>query len=260
MIERRAIGDDADRRAQRVVQIGAFDRDHRIAPRQRKACEIAEEVRQPRKLRPGLVQRAAVVERFEPVELLQVGLERVGELVHQPRPRADVHAAPGLAFEGCARALHRAVDILWRRVRDLCDHLAGGGIADVEHLATAGLDLAAVDIVAVHLDVAGRGSCRNVHASLPSTMTALRFSAGNTRLSVWVIWALMMRAALRRSRHCIASIRATCSATSSAGLWSPTLVTLTRTRRSACPIKSHSACAMRRLPEACASAQWKSRL
>ena len=63
MIERRAVGDDADRRAQRVVQIGALDRDHGIQPRQRKAGIIAEEVRQPGQLCTGLVDRAAIVER-----------------------------------------------------------------------------------------------------------------------------------------------------------------------------------------------------
>src|SRR5947209_7982009 len=58
----------------------------------------------------------------------------------------------------------------------------------------------------------------------------------------------------------VALIEATCSATSCAGSCPLTLATLTRTSRSACPIKSHSAAAMRRLPDACASAEWKPRL
>ena len=36
MVERRAVGDDPDRRAQGVVEIRTFDRDHLIASRQRK--------------------------------------------------------------------------------------------------------------------------------------------------------------------------------------------------------------------------------
>jgi hypothetical protein len=43
------------------------------------------------------------------------------------------------------------------RIRDLRDHLAGGGIADVEHRAIARLDLAALDEIAVDFHIAGGG-------------------------------------------------------------------------------------------------------
>ncbi len=152
MIERRAVRDDADRRPQRVVEVRAFDRDHRVAPRQRQPGEVAEEIRQPGELRARLVDGAAVVERLEFVELIEIGLERVGKLVHEPGAGAHVHAAPFLAFEGRARAFHGAVDIGGGRVRDLRDHLAGGGIAHVEHRALACFDLAAVDEIAVDFD------------------------------------------------------------------------------------------------------------
>jgi hypothetical protein len=152
MIERGAVGDDADRRAQGVIQVSAFDRDHGIAPRQRHAGKIAEEVRQPRQLRAGLVDRAAVVERLELVELVEIGLERIGKLVDEAGSGANVHAAPGLALEGRARALHGAVDIVSGGVRDLRDHLAGRRVAHVEHRAVAGFDLAAVDEIAMNFD------------------------------------------------------------------------------------------------------------
>jgi hypothetical protein len=42
---------------------------------------------------------------------------------------------PQARFEGRARALHRAVDVFSRRVRNPRDDVAGGGIADIEHLA-----------------------------------------------------------------------------------------------------------------------------
>ena len=87
--------------------------------------------------------------------VLEIGLEGVGEAIDQSRARADVHAAPRSAFECGARALHRAVDILGGRIRNPRDHVAGGGIADVEHLAGAGLDLAAVDKIAVDFDFDG---------------------------------------------------------------------------------------------------------
>ena len=56
-----------------------------------------------------------------------------------------------------------------------------------EHVAAPGLDLPAVDEIAVNLDLDGSGVGGNVHASLASTMTALRLSAGSTRFSVWTI-------------------------------------------------------------------------
>ena len=100
MIERRAVGDDADRRAQGIIQVGAFDGNDRIPARQRQSRKIPEEVRQPRQLRAGLVERPAVVQRLQPVQGFQIGLERVREAIDQPRAGANVHAAPGLAFEG----------------------------------------------------------------------------------------------------------------------------------------------------------------
>src|SRR6202011_5740580 len=122
-------------------------------------------------------------------------------------------------------------DIFGGRIRDPRDHIAGGGIADIEHLAGTGLDLAAVDEIAVDFDGGHGWLGGNIQTSLPSTMTALRLSAGSTRFSVWLMCVLMMRAAALPSRRCIASIRATCSATSCVGSWPRTLATLTRTRR-----------------------------
>src|SRR5258708_14140084 len=112
-------------------------------------------------------------------------------------------------------------------MRNPGDRVAGGGIADIEHLAGAGLDLPAVDKVAVDFDFDGGMFGGDIHRSLPSTITALRFSAGSTRFSVCAICALMMRAAVRPSRRCIASIRATCSATNCVGSWPFTLPPLT---------------------------------
>jgi hypothetical protein len=156
VIERRAIGDDADRRAQRIIQVRAFDGDHRVAARQRQSGKIPEKVRQSRQLRAGLVERTAVVEGFQPVQGFQIGLEGVREAIDQPRAGTDVHAAPGAAFERGPRAFHRAVDVIGGRIRNPRDHSAGGGIADIQHLAASCFDLAAIDKVAVDFDVDGR--------------------------------------------------------------------------------------------------------
>ena len=47
MIERRAIGDDADRRAQGVIEVRSFDGNDGVAARQRQPCEVTKKVRQP---------------------------------------------------------------------------------------------------------------------------------------------------------------------------------------------------------------------
>ncbi len=156
VIERRAIGDDADRRAQGVVQIGAFDGDHRVAARQRQSSKVPKKVRQPRQLGAGFVERTAVVEGLQPVQGFQIGLEGIREAIDQPCAGTDVHAAPGAAFERGPRAFHRAVDVIGGRIRNPRDHSAGGGIADIQHLALACFDLAAINKVAVDFDVDGR--------------------------------------------------------------------------------------------------------
>jgi len=99
--------------------------------------------------------------------LVQIGLERVRQPIDQPCARANIHAAPGAAFEGGARAFHGAVDIFSGRIRNPRDHVAGCGIADVQHLAGAGLDLAAVDEIAVDFDGWFGG---NIQTPLPSIM------------------------------------------------------------------------------------------
>jgi hypothetical protein len=157
VIERRAVGDDADGGAERVVEICAFDRDHGVAARQRNAREIAEEVGQAGELRAGLVDRTTVVESLQPVQAVEIGLEGIGELVDQPGPCTRVHAAPRLAFERGARARHGAVDIFRRGIGNAGDHIAGCGIADVQHRAASGLDFTPVDEIAVDFDVDRRG-------------------------------------------------------------------------------------------------------
>src|SRR6476646_12241026 len=166
MIERCAIGNDSDRRAQGIIQVRALDGDHRVAPRQREACEIAKEIWQPRELGASLVDGSAVVERLQPVQLLQMCLERVGEPIDQPRARTNVHVAPCAAIEGGPRAFHRAIDIFRGRIRNARDDVAGGGIANIEHLTAAGFDFAAIDKVAVDLDLGWFGG--NIQTSLPS--------------------------------------------------------------------------------------------
>src|SRR5262249_47347186 len=158
-----------------------------------------------------------------------VSFEGVRQPVDEFCARTDVHAAPRLALESGARALHGAIDVGGGRIGNARDHVAGCRIADVEHLAIARFDLGPVDEIAMDLDVDGFGW--NIHGIHPSTMTALRFNAGSTRFSVAPMCALIRRAAVRRSRFCIASISAICSATSFFGSCPLRLVTLTRTSR-----------------------------
>ena len=138
VVEGRAVGDDADRRAQRIVQIiviARFDRDHGVAARQRQAGKIPEKIRQPRQLRAGLVERPAVVER--PPARGRVDRDwprtRPATTCSTSRARARTSMPPQALPSKAARAPSwRAVDVFRRRVRNPRDHVAGRRIAHVE--------------------------------------------------------------------------------------------------------------------------------
>ncbi len=61
------------------------------------------------------------------------------------------------AFERRARALHRTIDIGCGRIGNRAMTSPVAGIAHIEHLAVAGFDFAAVDEIAVDLDIDGAG-------------------------------------------------------------------------------------------------------
>jgi hypothetical protein len=111
VVERCAVGHHPDRRPAGVVEVVALHRDHAVAARQRHAREVAEEVRQPGELGPGLVDRPAVVGGLQPVQRVEVGLERIGQAIDQPGARPEIHPAPFPALEGGPGRAHRPVDI-----------------------------------------------------------------------------------------------------------------------------------------------------
>jgi hypothetical protein len=69
--------------------------------------------------------------------------------------RLTSFARPSLAFERGARALHRAVDVSSGRVWNPRDHVGGRRVANFQQPAVSGLDLPAVDEIAVDLDFDG---------------------------------------------------------------------------------------------------------
>ena len=156
MVEGRGVAHHADRSPQRIGEVRPFDGNDGVAPREGEAGVVAEEVRDAAHLRARLVDRAAVVGRLELEQFGKPGLEGVGELVDEPRPRADVHPAPLLALEGAGSALDGAVDVRRGAVGGAGDHLAGRRVVDVDLLARRGGNVLPVDEKAVAGDRAIR--------------------------------------------------------------------------------------------------------
>jgi hypothetical protein len=87
---------------------------------------------------PGVADRLAVVERLERGEFVDLGLDQVGELQHQPAPLAGVHPRPRPLVEGFAGRPHGGVHVGGVPLGDLRDHLLGGRIDRGEGLAAPG--------------------------------------------------------------------------------------------------------------------------
>ncbi len=152
MIERRAVCDDADWCAAGIVEIIPFHRDHIIAARQSEPCEIPEKIGKAAKLRSRLVDRAAVVQCFQPIQRIEICFESIRQAIDEPCAGANVHAAPFASFECCASALHRAVNIRCCRVRNFRDYAAGRRIAHIDQFTGACLDFPAIDEIAANFD------------------------------------------------------------------------------------------------------------
>ena len=152
MVERGRVADDADRGADRVVEIIAFHRNDRVAAGQGEAGVVTEEIRQAADLRACFIHGPAVVQRFQMVHFFEVVFERIRQLVDQAGPDARRQASPFFALECPAGARHGPVDISVAGVCNAGDHLAGGRVQHVDQLAAAGIDLATVDEQAARAD------------------------------------------------------------------------------------------------------------
>ena len=85
----------------------------------------------------GLGDRLAVVEDFQFRQLVQVFLDQVGQLAHEPAAVAGVHPAPGTLVERLARGLDGPIDVGGVALGDFGDDLLGGRIDRGEGLARA---------------------------------------------------------------------------------------------------------------------------
>ncbi|MNT14827.1 hypothetical protein D3C72_1498480 [compost metagenome] len=112
VVERCHQGDHAERYALRVAEIRTFDRNDVTAARECERGEISVELRQACDLRARLVDRPAVVERFELIEVFEVRLEQVRESIEHARPLRDRHVAPHPALERRMPRADRAVHIV----------------------------------------------------------------------------------------------------------------------------------------------------
>ena len=89
------LADDADRLAQRVGEVIAADRDRLAVDLVGPAGVVAQAVDHRGQVALRLGDRLAVVERLELGQLVDVLLDQVGQLVHEPAAVGGVHLAPG---------------------------------------------------------------------------------------------------------------------------------------------------------------------
>ncbi len=129
----------------------------------------------------ALADRLAVIQRFELGELVEMRLDQVGELVHEPSPVAGIHRAPRSGFKRLARGLDREIDIGRIPFGHLGDHLLRSRVDCFKRLATLAVAPLAID---QHLglvrgsDLAVRFGCRG--HQLFSLIKNERSSPGST--------------------------------------------------------------------------------
>ena len=139
------LGADADRLAQRVTeQVAAGDRDRLALDLRRPARVVAQVGDRGGDVALGRGQRLAVVERLELGELLAVGLDQLGERVHEPGAlrRRDLAQR---ALERRAGGGDGAVDVLGAGLGDGADRLAGRRVDRLEGAPVGGLGALAAD-------------------------------------------------------------------------------------------------------------------
>jgi hypothetical protein len=150
VVERRDVGDDADRRAGRERVVVTLDRDRRVASRQGQRGVVAKQLGHPPELRPGLAQRTAVIERLELVELVHVGFHHVGQLVDQAATGAHRHVSPFRRRQGAPGTGHGGVHVCRLGIGHARDDVARAGRGDGHRAARQGGPLQAVDVQPVH--------------------------------------------------------------------------------------------------------------
>ena len=104
--------------------IGPLNRNDRVALGQGKAGVVAVHIRKLANLRAGLAHRPPVVERLQFIELVEMRVDRVGQLIDQPRACAHGHFCPFGRDESPARAGDRSIDVSYIGVNGMSDHLA----------------------------------------------------------------------------------------------------------------------------------------
>ena len=127
------------RLAARVAVVVAVDRDRRALDLVGPAGVVAEALHGQRDVdRPRVGDRLAVVEGFERREVVDLGLDEVGEPMHEPAALTGVHPWPRALVEGGPGGLHGRVDVGGIPFGDVSDRLFGGRIDGGEGPATAG--------------------------------------------------------------------------------------------------------------------------
>ncbi len=146
-VPRRDGGDHPDRLAQGVGEHeGAGDRQGVAGDLVGPAGEVAQRVDRGRQVDVArLEDRLAVVERLGEGELVDAGLQGVGDLVEQPAAVAGRGLLAPVAGERRVRRLDGAAGVGGRSRRHLAEDLLGGRVLGREGAPVLGLDPAAVD-------------------------------------------------------------------------------------------------------------------
>ena len=125
--------------AARVAVVVAVDRDRRALDLVGPAGVVAEALHGQRDVdRPCVGDRLAVVEGLKRREVIDLGLDQVGEPVHEPAALAGIQPRPGAFVEGGPGGLHGRVDVGGIPFGNVGDRFFGGRIDGGEGPAAAG--------------------------------------------------------------------------------------------------------------------------
>ena len=103
------------------------------------AREISQTVHNAAQVAASIGNRLAAIQRFQPSQLFGICLDQIGQLEHQLAAITGIHSTPGSFFEGLTSGFDGGIDVLFRRMSDLGNGFARGGIISFERCAVRGI-------------------------------------------------------------------------------------------------------------------------
>ncbi len=145
MVERRDIGDHADRAAQRIAEVVAVDGNNRIALRQCQARIVTEQVWRLGKLRARFTRRSPVIQGLHLIEFVQVFFELLAEMINELGAASLRHFSPRRVLERTAATGYGGVDVGFAGVDGMGNDLPVAGRDNGKGLARTRWLFLAVD-------------------------------------------------------------------------------------------------------------------